>query len=301
MVLQGMDGSQPRMVFPRVLSLVRYCILFIHLGSPRFWQRLEPKASFTWMYALHAYIHCRPANASLVVWEMGDVLGNLEAWMSSNRLRLNPAKTKFMWLGTRQQLAKLNLDALANKFPSYTFSATARDLGVLLDQEVTFAQHLHRLSRDCCYQLRQLRNVARLLTASAATTLVHAFITSRLDYCSTLYTGLPACRLSCLESVMRSAARIFGKIQKFDHVTRYMLDVLHWLPFRQRIQYRVVSLVWRCQLGLAPAYLRDLRDLCRPVLGPRVADPFALLRGVFWWFRLPYSVYAEPRILCCGP
>src|SRR6218665_1285097 len=50
----------------------------------------------------------------------------LETWMSSNRLRLNPAKTKFMWFGTRQQLAKLNRDDLANKFPSYTFSATAR-------------------------------------------------------------------------------------------------------------------------------------------------------------------------------
>ena len=63
---------------------------------------------------------------------------------------------------------------------------------------------------------------------------------------------------------MRSAARLIGKIQKFDHVTRYMLDVLHWLPVRQHIQYRVVSLVLRCQLGLAPAYLREL---CRPVSG----------------------------------
>ena len=49
----------------------------------------------------------------------------------------------------RQQLAKLNLDDLANKFPSYTFSATALDLGVLFDQELTCAPHLHRLSRDC--------------------------------------------------------------------------------------------------------------------------------------------------------
>src|SRR6218665_3686456 len=173
--------------------------------------------------------------------------------MSSNRLRLKSGQTKFVWFGTRQQLAKLNLDDLGNKFPSYTFLATVRDLGVLLDQELTFAPNLHRLSRDCYYQLRQLRTVARSLRASAATTLVHAFITSRLDYCSTLYTGLPTCRLSCLERVMRSAARLIGKIQKFDHVTRYMLDVLHWLPVRQRIQYRVVSLVWRCQLGLAPA------------------------------------------------
>jgi len=54
-----------------------------------------------------------------------------------------------MWFGTRQQLAKLNLDDLANKFPSYTFSATALDLGVLFDQELTCAPHLHRLSRDC--------------------------------------------------------------------------------------------------------------------------------------------------------
>src|SRR6218665_2639063 len=69
----------------------------------------------------YMYIHCRPANASLVVGKMGDVLGKLETWMSSNRLRLNPAKTKFMCFGTRQQLTKLNLDDLANKFPSYTF------------------------------------------------------------------------------------------------------------------------------------------------------------------------------------
>src|SRR6218665_3699490 len=49
-----------------------------------------------------------------------------------------------------------------------------------------------------------------------------------------------------------------------------MLDVLHWLPFRQRIQYRVVSLVWRCQLGLALAYLIDL---CRPVSGAQGRRP----------------------------
>ena len=47
---------------------------------------------------IQAYIHCRPANASLVIGEMGHVLGKLETWMSSNRLSLNPAKTKFMWL-----------------------------------------------------------------------------------------------------------------------------------------------------------------------------------------------------------
>src|SRR6218665_635127 len=69
-----------------------------------------------------------------------------------------------------------------------------------------------------------------------------------------------------------------------DSITNdHMLDVMHWLPVRQRFQHGVVSLVWQCQLGLAPAYLRDL---CRPVSGPMVADPFALMKGVFWLSHL---------------
>jgi hypothetical protein len=160
--------------------------------------------------------------------------------------------------GTRQQLARLNLADLATEFPSYTFSSTVRDLGILLDQELTFAPHLHHLSRACFYQLRQLCTVARSLTSSAATTLVHSFITARLDYCLSLYSGLPSSRLVCLYCVLRSAARLIGRIPKFDHVSNYMLEFLHWLPIRQRIEYRIGALVWRCQLGLAPTYLLDL-------------------------------------------
>src|SRR6218665_3547064 len=47
----------------------------------------------------------------------------------------------------------------------------------------------------------------------------------------------------------------------------YIVDwVLHWLPIRQRIEHKVASMVWRCQLVLAPTYLIDL---CRPVSGSR--------------------------------
>src|SRR6218665_3146984 len=58
------------------------------------------------------------------------------------------------------------------------------------------------------YQLRQLRVISRSLTSTATATLVHAFVTSRLDYCSTLYIGLPAVRLGCIERVIRTAARL---------------------------------------------------------------------------------------------
>src|SRR6218665_3780327 len=82
---------------------------------------------------------------------------------------------------------------------------------------------MNRLCRDCYYHLRQLSVISRCLTSTATATLVHAFVTSRLDYCSTLYVGLPAVRLGCLERVIRTAARLIGGIPRTGHVSAYML------------------------------------------------------------------------------
>src|SRR6218665_2872833 len=169
----------------------------------------------------------------------------LQSWMSSNRLRLNPTKPQFIWFGTRQQLAKIDLELLATKYPHFTFSSSVRDLGVTLDHELTFSQHINLL-----YQLRQLRVVSRSLSPAAPSTLVHAFVVSRLDYCSTVYEGLPICRLKCLDRVLRTAALLVGRIPKFGRVSAYLRDGLHWLAYSQSIVYRVAALVRRCMEGL---------------------------------------------------
>ena len=90
------------------------------------------------------------------------------------------------------------------------------------------------------------------------------------DYCSSLYFGLPSSRIACLDRVLRSAARLIGQIPKYGHVSSYMLEVLHWLPVCQRIEYRVAALVLRCLQGLAPTYLRELCCLISVVPGRRL-------------------------------
>src|SRR6218665_640467 len=155
---------------------------------------------------VQAYQHCLASEALVTLNAMSRTMEALGSWMSSNRLRLNPVKTQFIWLGTRRQLAKLDLVALTSACPHFTFSSTVRDLGVTLNQELTLAPHINSLCRVCYYQLCQLRTVSRSLTSTAAATLVHSFVTSRLDYCSSLYIGLPATCLNCLDRVLRSAA-----------------------------------------------------------------------------------------------
>src|SRR5688572_17628791 len=81
--------------------------------------------------------------------------------MSSNRFRFNFLKTQFIWLCTH------HMAALATAFPHFVFSSVVRDLGVTLDQELTYAPHIHSLSRACYYQLRQLRTIARSLSPTA--------------------------------------------------------------------------------------------------------------------------------------
>jgi len=61
--------------------------------------------------------------------------------MSSNRLKLNTGKTEFIWLGTRQQLAKLSVSPLQIKYQVIMPSDKVRDLGVIVDNKLTMESH----------------------------------------------------------------------------------------------------------------------------------------------------------------
>src|SRR6218665_2680990 len=138
---------------------------------------------------IQAYLHCPASHATSAVLAISKTLDVLETWMSTNRLRLNPSKTQFIWFGTRQQLAKLDLSAIAADFPQFIFSPVVRDLGVTQDQELTFVSHIHRLCRDSYYQLRQLRTVCY----SRSYLRVYRYTYPCLHYSSTRLLQLTLC------------------------------------------------------------------------------------------------------------
>ena len=111
------------------------------------------------------------------------------------------------------------------------------------------------------YQLRQLRVVWDSLSTDVCVMLVHAFVPSRLDYCNSLLAGVSDELVNRLQSVLRSAARLVLRKRKFDPVSNDLRERLHWLPIRQRIQYKLGLLVYKCLHGLAPSYLSDMLAL----------------------------------------
>src|SRR6218665_3717755 len=171
----------------------------------------------------------------------------------------------------------------------------------MLDSELTFSHHINLIARKCYYQLRQLRVVSQSLTHQSRLTLVHAFVTSRIDCCCSLLAGLPLGTLARLDRDLRSAARVVGGLSKFSSITAYMHDALHWLHISERIQYRITALVSRCVLGCAPSYMY-IRDLCCPVsvLAARLVL-LSAARGEFLVPRARLAIMQRRAFSVVGP
>ena len=86
---------------------------------------------------------------------------------------------------------------------------------------------------------------------------MHAFLTSRLDYCNILLSGIPDYQLNHIQRFQNTAARLITRTSKYDHITP-VLEALHWLPVRQRISYKVLLFTYKIIYNLAPQYLSDL-------------------------------------------
>ena len=177
-----------------------------------------------------------------------------------NRLKLNTDKTQFIWLGSRQQLQKVRVNAVHLGTDVVNFQTTVGNLGVTIDSQMTMTAHVRRICRTSFYQLRQLRTVRRSLSSEACTTLVHAFVTIRLDYCNSLLAGISNSLLLQLQSVLRIAARLVMRKGKFDPISDDIRDhpALASNPAESSIQ------TWSPGVQVSPWWCTTLpgRDAC---------------------------------------
>jgi len=95
-----------------------------------------------------------------------------------------------MWLGTSQQLAKITVRCVLLLSTVVIVVDSVRDLGVIIDSQLCMDAHGAALCHGGYYQLWQLRPIIQCLSTEAAETLVHAFVSSRLDYCNALLYGV---------------------------------------------------------------------------------------------------------------
>jgi len=140
-------------------------------------------------------------------------------------------------------------------------SDVVRDLGVLLDSELSLKHHVNRIASTCFYHLRRLRQLKRHVGVEVMKQLISSFIFSRLDYCNALLIGLPFSTTAPLQRVQNVAARLLRGLSRRDHV-RPALKELHWLPVVYGIQFKLALAMFRIHTRHCPDYLTDSVQAC---------------------------------------
>ena len=151
-------------------------------------------------------------------------------------------KSKHCSKETRGSIVTVNSSNEVDLIGRINISETARDLDVVIDSQLSLSAQVAAVCRSGYYQLRQLRPHIRSMSAEAVKTLVQAFISCRLDYCNSLFYGIADGLMSRLQSVQNATARLVSDARRYDQITP-VLQELHWLPIRRRVELRIATLV----------------------------------------------------------
>ena len=207
-------------------------------------------------------------------------LGNINSWMSLNRLQMNTSKTEFMMIGSRTQLSKCVTNNIKVCNDTVEKSEIIRLLGIWIDSNLNFKTNITKKCQTAMLNIFRIKHIRRYLTQDACKVLVHGLVMLHLDYCNCLYYGLRDCDLNRLQRVQSIACKLVLNRSKYDSCTECFTE-LHWLPIRSRVHYKILTMVHNCLNLRALEYLSNLLTYwseIRPSRGPRSELNYRLLQ-----------------------
>ena len=249
-------------------------------------------------------------NVASTIQTLQQCIEAIHQWCSSRRLQLNPSKTEVIWFGTTYSLKKMESLDLGLRVGNDIIepASVVRDLGVLLDSELSLKKHISKIASVCYFHLRRLKPIRRILGRQITTSLVNSFVLSRLDYCNSVLAGLPKSTIAPLQRVQNAAARLICGLGPHDHVTPALYE-LHWLPVEQRVTFKLCILMHLIHTGCSPSYMSELvtstssiasRSRLRSASSRRYEQPATRLKlgersfafaGPAAWNSLPTSLH----------
>ncbi|KAK3570650.1 hypothetical protein QTP86_024562 [Hemibagrus guttatus] len=116
-------------------------------------------------------------------------LVDISSWMMAHQLKLNPSKTELLVIPGDPSPAQDLALSLNNSMISP--SATACNLGVTMDNQLSFSSHVANVTRSCWFLLYNIKRIQPFLSTQATQMLVQSLVILRLNYCNSLLAGLP--------------------------------------------------------------------------------------------------------------
>lgn len=143
---------------------------------------------------------------------------------------------------------------------------------MIVDSNLTFDKQINNVVKTSFFHLRLITKVKPFLCFRDFEKATHGFISSRLDFCNSLYSGVTSSSIGQLQLVQNAAVGT----HKRDHISS-ILASLHWLPVSFRIDFKILTLVFKTLHKLAPTHLADLLTWYSPPRFLRSADQMLLV------------------------
>jgi len=138
-----------------------------------------------------------------------------------------------------------------------TPNGSVKHLGVIFDQCINMYEHVTSVCRAAYYHLKNIHCLKVFLAQESLVTVVHAFVTFRIDYFNSLLYRIYDYNINRIQRIQNSAARIVTNTRKYDHIAP-ILQKLHWLPARQHIHFKILLITYKSINDMASEYLCEL-------------------------------------------
>ena len=155
-------------------------------------------------------------------------------------LKLNANKTKILVIRPASLSRVICIKGTFIDGTCIRFVDSAKNLGIILDEELSFSKQVTKLVKSCYFTIRDLSRIKPFLTLQQLQTSVCACVFSKIDYCNALYFAIGENLLDKLQSVQNSAARLLKKkCGRYNVSTREYIRKYHWLRVRERIIFKM--------------------------------------------------------------
>ena len=239
--------------------------------------------------------------------------------MFTNKLKLNLDKTEFILIGSKnnrkQLLPHFPINILGNQVSP---AQSVKNLEVVFDSNFTFSEHVSQVIKSTRTHARDLYSIRPLQNLKTSVLLANALVSSRLDYCNSLFLSLRDFELRRLQLVQISLCRAVTLSSKFSHITP-QLKKLHWPPVRYRVIFKIGLITYKILNQGQPVYLRELihpytsftntrcstpklKFLHTPTFDRRVHKSVKLLSNSFshyapvLWNSIPFQIRNSPSV-----
>lgn len=206
---------------------------------------------------LQIYKTFKSINTDSNVNDINNDLNQIADWSSVNSLILNPAKTKFMIIGSKKQIENINSHKPIIKIANTQIDQVvdARNLGVLMDCNLKFEKHVLNCVKLCYFRLRVLYQIRQFINVNLRISLCESLILSKLNYADVVISGCLLGRTKKLiQRVQNSCARYCFSIPRRAHVTPY-LNKSDLMNMESRRALHFASLLFGVNRHQTPVYL----------------------------------------------